>query len=310
MKSQTKSPGVIVLGGRRQDGESLRSVEKCIFRDGRWVPLPPMNTARSFMSSVLVGNDIVVSGGDTGPEITDTIETLNLENPQQWIRSLARLPVPLSGHQTVAYQGRLIVIGGHNGNEGRSSDTIYEVLLTSPYSTRVLCTMREPRAWHGAELIDDEIFIFGGARNPSVPNGDVFVYNLVSGEFRNLPSLPYAVQGLATVNRWNNVILLGGINEEGEELHHVIRYNTQSGATDELQTMNEGRGSCSAVILVFDAGCSSDISTDTLVALGSLQDVFTAEFCTFPIRSWRNMSASTNFRQFFSTVSSPAEFGP
>ena len=157
---------LIVIGGRGQDGQSLRSVEGYIFREGRWIQLPGMNTPRSLMSSVVVGNEIVVSGGDTGPAITDTIEVLNLaETPLQW-KTSPSLPScqSHSAHHMVVYQGKLIVIGGHDGNEGRNSDTIYEVLLTPPYTSKTLRSMFIPVAWHGAELVGDEVFIFGGGR--------------------------------------------------------------------------------------------------------------------------------------------------
>ena len=160
----------IVLGGRGQDGQSLKSVERFIFREGRWIELPPMNIPCSFASSVLVDNQIVVSGGDIGDTITDTIEILNLdETPLQWITSTAKLPAPLSAHQTVAYQGKLIVIGGYDHSHRNISTTISEVLLTPPYSTRTLWFLPQRRAWHGAELVNDKIFIFGGGDTPITP---------------------------------------------------------------------------------------------------------------------------------------------
>ena len=139
---------IIVIGGRGQYGQSLKAVEGYVFFEGRWIELPAMTTPRSFMSSVVVGQEIIVSGGDTGDAITDTIEVLNLaETPLQWKISPVKLPVPLSAHQTVVYRGKLIVIGGHDGNEGRNSDKIYEILLTPPYSIKILKTWCHQ--WHG-----------------------------------------------------------------------------------------------------------------------------------------------------------------
>ena len=170
---------VIVIGGRGQDGQSLRSVEGYIFLEGKWVELPAMDTPRSFMSSVVVGNEIVVSGGDTGDAITDTIEVLNLaETPLRWKTSPAKLPVSLSAHQTVVFKGKLIVIGGHDGNSGRNSKTIYEIFLQPPHESRILSILFTPVAWHGAELVGDKIFIFGGGSNHFVSNSDVLAFDL------------------------------------------------------------------------------------------------------------------------------------
>ena len=183
-RRHVSSRHIIVIGGRGQEGESLRSVEAYIFLEGRWIGLPAMNTPRSFMSSVVVGQEVIVSGGDTGDAITDTTEVLNLaETPLQWKMSPAKLPVPLSAHQTVAYRRKLIVIGGHDGNEGRNSDKIDEVLLSPPYTTTTLSLLPQPRAWHGAELVNDRVFILGGGRNSGVPNDDVLVYSLSENRF-------------------------------------------------------------------------------------------------------------------------------
>ena len=210
-----------------------------------------MNTPRSFASSVLVGNEIVVSGGDIGDTITDSIEILNLdETPLQWITSLAKLPAPLSAHRTVAYQGKLIVIGGYNHRREAISQIISEVFLTPLYSTRMLWFLPQPRAWHGAELVNDKIFIFGGGDTPITPQDDVFVYDLRANRCsEEMAALPYPVQGMATVRWGNKVLLLGGVNEREEELDDVISYDTESGETTRLPRMTQKRGGCCALCL-------------------------------------------------------------
>ena len=225
-----ESQSIIVIGGRGRYGESLKSVEVYIFLEGRWIGLPAMNSPRSFMSSVVVGQEVIVSGGDTGDAITDTIEVLDLaESPLQWKISPAKLPVPLSAHQAVFHRGKLIVIGGHDDNEGRVSDKIYEVLLTPPYTTRILSLLPQPRAWHGAELVNNKVFILGGGGNSWFPTDDVLVYDLCENRCSAMSNLPYRVQGMATVRRWDTVMLLGGVDEEENELREVISYDIESG---------------------------------------------------------------------------------
>ena len=324
MKVATEAPGkpsqapsrlmekhdFIVLGGRRQDGQSLKSVEKFIFRVGRWIELPPMNTPRSFASSVLVGNQIVVSGGDTGDTITDSIETLNLNGtPLQWITSNAKLRAPLSAHQTVAYQGKLIVIGGYDHSREVISRMISEVLLTPPYSTRMLCFLPQPRAWHGAELVNDKIFIFGGGDTPITPQDAVFVYDPRANRCsEEMAALPYPVQGMATVRWGNKVLLLGGVNEREEELDYVISYDTGSGETTRLPPMTQKRGGCCAVNTPTVSSCSSDISTDTLVALGSLRNLKTVERYDFHSHAWQDMPPTRKAREFCTAVVSRVNF--
>ena len=305
-----ESKYVIVIGGRVQDGRSLKSVERFIFREERWIELPQMNTPRSFAVSVVVDNKIIVSGGDTGAALTDTIEILNLdETPLQWITSAAKLLVPLSAHRTVVYQGKLIVIGGRS--EDWTESETYEVLLTPPYSTRRVAFLPQKRAWHGAELVNDKIFIFGGGTNPINPDNDVFVYDLSTDECSMIAHLPYRVQGMATVRSRNKVFLLGGVDETEQELDRVITYDTQSGEMRRLSPMRQKRGGCCAVLsptVDTSAGCSSDTPTDTLVALGSLQQLNSVESYDFHSHAWRDMPPTREARELCTVVVSPKNF--
>ena len=271
-----------------------------------------MNIPRSFASSVLVDNQIVVSGGDIGDTITDTIEILNLdETPLQWITSTAKLPAPLSAHQTVAYQGKLIVIGGYDHSHRNISTTISEVLLTPPYSTRTLWFLPQRRAWHGAELVNDKIFIFGGGDTPITPRDDVFVYDPRTNRCSEMAALPYPVQGMATVRWGNKVLLLAGVNEREEELDDVISYDTESGETTRLPRMTQKRGGCCAVntpTVDTSSACSSDTSIDSLVALESLRNLNTVERYDFHSHAWQDMPPTREAREFCTAVVSPVNF--
>ena len=302
----------IAIGGRDQDGQSRKSVEGCLFLKGRWVALPAMNIPRSFMSSVVIGNEIVVSGGDTGDSITDTIEVLNLaETPLRWTISPAKLPVPLSAHQTVVYKGKLIVIGGHNGNEGTNSNRIYEILLTPPYSIKILKNLVSPVAWHGAELVGHEIIILGGESTLFVTTSAVFAYNLVRNTLHERQSLPRAIKGMATVTRALRVAVIGGLGDNDQELDEVFMYDPWSGERHILPKMNVIRGPCSAVVsLTLDTSdsCSSDASSDTLVVLGCPSSPNMVEGCNFDSRTRKAMPPTIEAREFCSVVATPIKF--
>ena len=304
---------VIVIGGRGQDGQSLSSVEGYIFPEGRWIELPAMNTPRSFMSTVVIGNEIVVSGGDTGVAITDTIEVLNLaESPLQWKMSPAKLPVPLSAHQTVVYEGKLIVIGGRDGNEERNSEKIYEILLAPPYTFNVLEPLDTQVAWHGAELVGYDIFIFGGeGTSRFVPTSNVFAYNLVREELRPMQCLPRAVMGMATVNKGKSVAVVGGLDGNEQDLDKVLMYDTSSGKHHSLPEMNEKRGGCSAVAsftLETRSSCSCEKFTDALFAVGCVRSLNTFEGYSFESHRWIDMPPMREPRRFCSMVVAPVEF--
>ncbi|XP_028415467.1 uncharacterized protein LOC114538482 [Dendronephthya gigantea] len=312
VRASTAWHDVIVFGGQGQDGESLRSVEKYIFDDQRWVPMPSMNTPRAFLSAVIVGNEVVVSGGDTGPGRTDTIEILDLdETSPQWITSDARLPVPLCAHQTVAREGKLIVIGGNDDNDdpgtGGNSNKIYEVDLAHPYPARILCNLPQPLSWHGAEMIDDRIFIFGGGRGFTNPYNQILVFDPSTNTcLQRVESLPYRVQGMATIFCANRVLLLGGVDAGGQELNTVISYDVTSGVTTPLTPMQQPRGGCTAVGRTTIQGQQQQQERGEVVALGGLGNLNTVERCVLGINVWSDLPPTLEARQLCTAVVSSA----
>ena len=304
-----KQQGVVVIGGRSRRGQSLQSVEMYSLSRGRWIELPEMNIPRAFHSSVVVGHEIIVSGGDVGDSVTDSIEILNLDQtPLQWKISDARLPVPLCAHQTVVYEGKLIIIGGYNDHEAKVSNKIYDIPLTVPHTPRDLCSLPQARAWHGAELVNDKVYIFGGGKIPAVTYGDILVYDISRNCCSKIGELPYPVQGMATVRRGNRVFLIGGVDETEQELDEVIKYHILVGKTTKLSRMNAKRGGCCAVIGVtpdMSTGCSLHATTSTLVVLGSLQHFNAVEGYDFQKCTWKDMAPTKECRSFCTAIASP-----
>ena len=300
-----RSPHIIVAGGRRHDSESLRSVEGYNISEGRWIILPQMNIPRYFHSAVVIDNQLVVSGGDTGPERTDTIEILNLdETSPQWIISGARLPTPLCAHQTVAREGKLIVIGGNDNNNdhgsGGNSNKIYEVDLEDPYHSRILCYLPQPMSWHSVEMVDGNIFIFGGGRNFSNPYNQISVYDPRNNTCQQrVESLPDRVQGMATVFWGKRVLLLGGVDAGGQELSTVISYNVTSGETRPVIAMQQPRGGCAAVVHTYQ---EQQREHGEMVALGSLRNLNTVESFVLGPNSWNDMPHTLEARELCTAV--------
>ena len=130
------------MGGESTDRKVLNSVEMYTSKEGQWINLPPMVIPRASASSVVHENEVIVTGGETNldaskevkKEPTDSIEILNLERrPLKWEISYAKLPCPLSGHQTFIYKGKLLVV---------SSKTIFQISLSAVREIKVLETLR------------------------------------------------------------------------------------------------------------------------------------------------------------------------
>ena len=182
----------IVIAGGYNGGKHTSSVEKFSWNNRTWAQLPPMKECRSEASLFVYKNQIFGAGGYTGSGDTDTMEVLKIDQqPLKWTESPAKLPFNCEGHKTAVYQNSLIHIGGYNATEGKYSDAISEVLLTPPYSKKLLCRLPQPRLYHGVEIINDKILILGGSTFYSSKDGvdSVFVYDANKNELKQMPPL-------------------------------------------------------------------------------------------------------------------------
>jgi hypothetical protein len=111
-----------------------------------------------------------MGGVDQSATVIKSIEKLSL-NAVQVDQSitlenvLAELPAPLYGHCSVVYNGRLIMIGGFNSSKHACSDSITEISLVPPYTSKLLATMPQARYLHGVAMFGDKILILGGRIN-------------------------------------------------------------------------------------------------------------------------------------------------
>jgi N-acetylneuraminic acid mutarotase len=162
-----------------------------------------------------------------------------------------KLPVKLSGHDVVVYQGKLYVIGGHNWSEKKISDNIYEFSIIPPYTAKLLARMPQTRQNHRAEIINGKLFILGGrTTNLRKDTTDsVVVYDFIKNEVKPCPSLPKPVRGMSTVTWGNMVIIIGGKDKNSQILNEVFMYDTETGQSQKLPPLIHKRHGSSAVIM-------------------------------------------------------------
>jgi hypothetical protein len=301
---------VIIMGGLDKDGKPTNSVEKFCCKEGRWVDLAPMIVSRESASSVVLDNQVIVSGGRTNTgqsdrnEPTDSIEILDLDQcPLKWKMSAAKLPVPLSGHQTFVYKGKLILVCMYSitktDEKGRYKESkdyhkMYEILLTPPYSIRELYSLPRLSSEYRAELVKDKLFIFG-AKSQS----DVKIYHLDENESREMPNLqhPYPMKGMTIVQWRNYVILLGGdpndyVNRSKQI--DIIKYDTITGESKILDPMNYTR-----------IGCTAAVTDDVLIVMGGQSNVNSVECYNFRTCTWQPLPIMRERRYQATAVVSP-----
>ena len=300
---------ILVMGGRGKDNKPTNSVEKFCFKERRWIDVAPMVVSRVSASSVVFNNQVFVSGGairntsTDSNEPTDSIEVLNLDQfPLKWVTFAGKLPVPFSRHQTFVYERKLIVVGCYYQTEkdkyGRNVSnpyySIYEVVLSPPYSATQLYSLSYLSDKFIAQLVNNKLFIFGGSNN------DVKTYDLDVYECREMPNLPYSYpwNGMATVQWREYVILLGGkysvYDEDLIKKIGIIQYNTTTGESTILASTNNER-----------VGCTAVTTDDVIIAMGGLANVNSAECYNFHTNTWHALPVMRERRYLATAVFFP-----
>ena len=259
-----REPKVVVAGG--YGNGSLNSVEMFCLSSGTWTPLQPLKERRHSSSSVVYSNQILLLGGLCGSTSTNSMESLSMnavevENSIHWEDFPATLPGRMYSHSSVVYNGRLFLIGGFNRDKCACCNSITEISLVPPYTSKQLTTV--PERWcHGVALFGDKIVIVGGREDmlPKTTRKTVLLYDITKNECQELAPLPYAVYHMATV-KWgdDNVVVIGGVNAEGQALNTVVVYNVKTQQSHRLPDMKYKRQGCVAVvvrdtIIVFGGG--------------------------------------------------------
>jgi N-acetylneuraminic acid mutarotase len=236
----TPREDILIAGGWGAKCAEIFSWEK-----NGWYETSEMNEGHTRASSFIYNEQLFVFGG-LGTKI---IETLDLnESPLKWMEFSDELPYEGDDHQTVVYQQRVIHIGGYNRNEGKTSNVISELQLTSPCTLKELCQMPQTRDCHGAEAFEDKVLILGGQDDNEVVLDSVLEFDPKKNECKELPSLPHPMKEMATVRWRDQVVVLGGRDEDDQVLNDVFMYDCKTGKITALPSMLEKRCDCCAVI--------------------------------------------------------------
>ena len=293
--ANSKSTDVVIIAGRDSKTDKfLSSVERFNLLTQTWTQLPALKMAREDSAAVMFKNQIFVCGGLSSPgEKTNSIEVLDLSgNPLEWREFCVNLPIKVAGHKCVVYGNRLLIIGGST-EANEIFDTIYELLLVPPYSSKLLCRMKKERPFHGVELFGSKVLIAGGTGVET----DVEIFDIARNECVEMPPLLSPVWGMGTVPRGDTMLLIGGmknIEEDEDDImsNEVIEYDFKTGQSKVLLVMEKERAFCHCV-------CREN----TLIVIGGANDDPTAVDCLdFLSNSWKKLPSMAEARAFASAV--------
>ena len=275
-----REPKVVVAGG--QGIKAGNSAEMYSLATKTWTPLQPMKNVRDEASSVVYNNQIVVTGGSSKSMEKLSVNAVQVDQSIQWENIPAVLSGRLYGHRSVVYNGRLIVIGGIDIDKNAYSDSITEISLVPPYTSKLLATMPEGRYHPGVAIFGDKIFIVGGTKSIRINSilRSVVMYDITKNVCQELEPLPYPIYQMATV-KWGDdkLIVMGGADSNNQALNKVLMYNIKTQRSYELPNMKYTR-----------KGCVAAVVRDTVIVMGGHGNIGnTVEGFRFDRNSWEEL---------------------
>ena len=276
-----REPKVVVAGG--QGIKAGHSVEMFSLATETWTELQPMKNRRGEASSVVYNNQIFVTGGGKKSMEKLSLNAVQVNQSIPWENIPDVLPGRLYGHRSVVYNGRLIVIGGYDGDTRAYSNSITEISLVPPYTSKLLATMPEERYHSGVAIFGDKIFIVGGTKSIGINSTlrNVFMYDITKNMCQELAPLPYPIYQMATV-KWGDdkLIVMGGADSNNRALNKVLMYNIKTQKSHELPNIKYNR-----------QGCVAAVVRDTVIVMGGQGDIGnTVEGFKFDRNSWERAS--------------------
>jgi non-specific serine/threonine protein kinase len=196
----------VVIGGFVPGAEltSKQSDRVYVLHDDQWEPLPPLNRARAAAAAAVVGNKIVVVGGQADGKLVRETEVFD---GQRWTIA-ADIPTPRE-HLGAASDGKyLYAVGGRNLSADKNSAALERYDPDSDSWTK-LKSMPKTTGSVGAAYVAGSVVAVGGESSTS-PSDAVQAYEVRQRAWSQLPALPAARHGLAVTALKNSLYAIGG----------------------------------------------------------------------------------------------------
>ncbi|MFC4945475.1 DUF1668 domain-containing protein [Pseudonocardia sp. GCM10023141] len=205
---------LVVIGGwTPKDGNQSGAYSDKVFalRAGAWVELPPLKQPRAAMGAAVVGDRIVVAGGQNNKKLVATTEVFD---GTAWTES-APIPTPRE-HTAATSDGKYVyVVGGRDLSPDKNSAAL-ERFDPATGKWQKLASMPTPRGGVAATYVDGRIVAAGG-EEPTRVLDTVEAYDIATGTWSKLAPLTIARHGMAIATLGNSVVTVGGAKRPTHE---------------------------------------------------------------------------------------------
>lgn len=255
---------IYLVGGEGTGGALIGEVDVYEVATNTWTQVAPLPTPRSFLAVGLVENVGRVSSGDhgivaaggriDGGNGTAIVEEYIVEDDRWSIRALLPTVRHSAGSAIVTVADdvddvaqELWMIGG------QVQDTLSDKGLafrTNRDHVRRMPDLPEARFLHGATVLGDRVYLFGG-RNFSEET-DTWAFDPETGTYESLPALPSIQNAPVAVTVGDLVYAIGGFDGFGNAIATTRAYDPVARTWSNRQPMTSGRGNAAAVVVGTD----------------------------------------------------------
>jgi non-specific serine/threonine protein kinase len=200
---------LVVLGGFRPAGNLRAVASQRVFalRGGDWVELPSLRQARAAAGAAVVGDEIVVAGGQAEGELVKRTERFD---GRQW-RGGADLPTPRE-HLAAASDGRfLYAVGGRNLSSDKNTAVVERYDPVADEWAQ-LPDKPTPSGGLGAVVIGERLIALGG-ENPTGTMSEVEALHLGTRRWSTLPPMRTPRHGMGVVAIGSTLFAIAGARQ-------------------------------------------------------------------------------------------------
>jgi N-acetylneuraminic acid mutarotase len=201
---------VVVVAGTSTD-LTQASNKVLALRGGRWVELPNLTHARAAPAAAVVGDKLVVAGGQNAKQLVPQTEVFD---GNSW-HDAANMLTPREHLAAVSDGTYVYTIGGRFLSSDKNSAAFERFDPQSDKWTK-LVDMPTPRGSYGATFIDGRIVAVGG-EEPTRVLGVAEMYDIAEGKWTTLPPMPTPRHAEAVATVGNTVYCIGGANRPTHE---------------------------------------------------------------------------------------------
>ena len=201
---------VVVIGGATETLADA-SNKVFVFRNGKWEDLPALQHARAAAAAAVVGDKLVVVGGQDDKQLVKPTEVFDGES---WTQS-ADLPTPREHLAAVSDGVYVYAVGGRNLSADENSPA-FQRFNPASGTWDDLPDMPTPRGSYGAAMIDGRIVAVGG-EEPTRVLATVEMYDITTKKWTTQAPINTPVHGQVVAAVGSTLYCIGGADRPSHE---------------------------------------------------------------------------------------------